>query len=35
MGAIAEGEIYQIDPDMCTECRTCLDNFPNDAIKFA
>jgi ferredoxin len=35
MGAITEGEIYHIDPDMCTECGTCLDNCPNDAIKIA
>ena len=31
-GAISEGEKYSIDPDACTECGTCADVCPNEAI---
>jgi len=32
-GAISEGDpIYVIDPDKCTDCGTCQEACPNDAI---
>jgi len=31
MGAIAEGDIYTIDPELCTECGTCADVCPSGA----
>ena len=30
--AIAEGDIYNIDPDKCTECETCVDACPVGCI---
>ncbi|MGM9567377.1 MAG: 4Fe-4S binding protein [Clostridia bacterium] len=24
--------MYEIDQDVCTECGTCIDSCPNDAI---
>ena len=32
VGAISEGDIYSINPDMCTECGTCASVCPNEAI---
>ena len=32
MGAISEGYIYTIDPELCTECGTCADVCPSGAI---
>ena len=32
MGAISEGDIYSIDPDICTECGTCAEVCPSGAI---
>ena len=32
VGAISEGEKYSIDPDTCTECGTCADVCPSEAI---
>ena len=29
---IAEGDKYSINPDMCTECGTCADVCPSEAI---
>ena len=31
-GAISEGDKYSINPDMCTECGTCADVCPSEAI---
>ncbi|MBR4552792.1 MAG: 4Fe-4S binding protein [Bacteroidaceae bacterium] len=31
-GAISEGEIYSIDPDICVDCGTCADACPTGAI---
>ena len=33
VNAIAEGEIYSIDPDTCTDCGTCADVCPSEAIQ--
>ncbi len=30
--AISEGEIYSIDPDLCTDCGDCADVCPTEAI---
>ena len=30
--AIAEGDIYVIDPAACTDCGTCADECPSEAI---
>ncbi|MDR1893623.1 MAG: 4Fe-4S binding protein [Spirochaetales bacterium] len=30
--AIAEGDIYSIDPDKCIDCGSCASVCPNDAI---
>jgi ferredoxin len=32
VGAISEGDIYKIDPEICTECGTCADVCPSEAI---
>ena len=32
VSAIAEGDIYTIDPDQCTDCGTCADACPTEAI---
>lgn len=32
VSAIAEGDIYTIDPDTCTDCGTCADACPTEAI---
>lgn len=32
VGAISEGDKYNINPDMCTECGTCADACPTGAI---
>ena len=32
VGAIAEGDIYSIDPELCVDCGTCADVCPNEAI---
>ena len=31
-GAISEGDIYVIDPDVCISCGTCVESCPNEAI---
>ena len=30
--AISEGDIYSINPDVCTDCGTCADVCPSEAI---
>ena len=30
--AISEGDKYSINPDLCTECGTCADACPSEAI---
>lgn len=30
--AIAEGDVYKIDPGKCESCGTCLDACPTGAI---
>ncbi len=32
IGAIAEGDIYEIDPDLCTDCGACAEECPVEAI---
>ena len=32
VGAISEGDIYAIDPETCTDCGTCADVCPSEAI---
>jgi formate hydrogenlyase subunit 6/NADH:ubiquinone oxidoreductase subunit I len=32
MGAISAGDIYKIDPNVCTDCGTCADACPVGAI---
>lgn len=32
VGAISEGDIYNIDADACTECGTCSSVCPSEAI---
>ena len=32
VGAISEGDKYSINPDACTECGTCADVCPSEAI---
>ena len=32
VGAISEGDKYSINPDLCTECGTCADACPSEAI---
>ncbi|MFA6845611.1 MAG: 4Fe-4S binding protein [Sphaerochaetaceae bacterium] len=31
-GAISEGEIYKIDPNVCVDCGTCADVCPTGSI---
>ncbi|MBO8455574.1 MAG: 4Fe-4S binding protein [Bacteroidetes bacterium] len=31
-GAISEGDIYKIDPNVCVDCGTCADVCPMGAI---
>lgn len=31
-GAISEGDIYSIDPDVCISCGSCAEACPNEAI---
>ena len=33
VGAISEGDIYQIDPDVCISCGTCAGVCPMGAIE--
>ena len=33
VGAIAEGDIYVIDPDQCIDCGICQENCPVQAIE--
>jgi NAD-dependent dihydropyrimidine dehydrogenase PreA subunit len=30
--AISEGDIYEIDPAVCTDCGVCVDVCPSEAI---
>ncbi|MBN1821999.1 MAG: 4Fe-4S binding protein, partial [Prolixibacteraceae bacterium] len=30
--AISEGDIYTIDPDLCTDCGSCSEVCPVEAI---
>ncbi|MDR0832827.1 MAG: 4Fe-4S binding protein [Candidatus Symbiothrix sp.] len=32
VSAISEGDIYKIDPSICSECGTCIDVCPSGAI---
>ena len=32
VGAISEGDKYSINPEMCTDCGTCADACPTEAI---
>ena len=32
VGAISEGDKYNINPEMCTDCGTCADACPTEAI---
>jgi NAD-dependent dihydropyrimidine dehydrogenase PreA subunit len=32
MEAITVDDIAKIDPDTCTDCGTCVDECPNEAI---
>ena len=32
VGAISEGDIYMIDPDLCVECGACVLKCPRKAI---
>ncbi|MDR1115865.1 MAG: 4Fe-4S binding protein [Tannerella sp.] len=32
VGAISEGDIYNIDAEMCTDCGSCADACPTEAI---
>ncbi len=32
VGAISEGDIYKIDPNVCIDCGTCADVCPQGAI---
>ncbi|MBR5735653.1 MAG: 4Fe-4S binding protein [Bacteroidales bacterium] len=32
VGAISEGDIYKIDPDLCVECGSCAAVCPMGAI---
>lgn len=34
VGAIQEGDPYEIDPDLCIACGTCTDVCPNEAIYY-
>ena len=31
-GAISEGDIYKIDPDVCISCGSCAEVCPSGAI---
>lgn len=33
VGAISEGDIYKIDPNVCIDCGTCADACPMGAIE--
>ena len=32
-GAISEGDIYKIDPNVCVDCGTCADVCPTGSIE--
>lgn len=32
VGAISEGDIYRIDPNVCIDCGTCAEACPTGAI---
>lgn len=32
VGAISEGDIYVIDPELCTDCGACAEVCPTEAI---
>lgn len=34
-GAISEGDIYHIDPNLCVDCGTCAEACPTGAISQA
>lgn len=34
-GAISEGDIYSIDPDVCISCGSCAEVCPSGAISEA
>ena len=32
VGSISEGDKYSFNPEMCTDCGTCADACPTEAI---